>query len=176
MSKASEFNEWYAEHCGHPHHIKFAKSVIDEQQQEIANLKQQVAKLTQANSGIDSRLTNSVKLHNAKVDENNGLRAHINTLSSATLKIHQNIYFKDDDDIGRIDDEFVMLLAKAINKTPRQCLASAKADAVKKCSDWLLLISDKAPCGSDFERNIMTCVDMIRGYAEELREAANEKV
>jgi len=41
MNKAEQFNKWYAEHCGHPHHVKFAKSAIDEQQEEIKALKAQ---------------------------------------------------------------------------------------------------------------------------------------
>lgn len=42
MKKAEQFNKWYADHCGHPHHVRFAKSAIDEQQQEIAELKSMV--------------------------------------------------------------------------------------------------------------------------------------
>ena len=63
-------------------------------------------------------------------EEIKALKAQIDTLSTAAWEIHQNIYFIDDDDeIGYVDDKFVMNLAEAINKTPQHCLDDVRADA-----------------------------------------------
>lgn len=106
MNKSEQFNKWYAEHCGHPHHVRFAKGAIDEQQQEIAL---QNAQLLDANNEIMA------------------LKAMVNAL-------HQKLADFDaysNTDMGYRISPFGKTVVELLNKTPAQCLASVKADVIK---------------------------------------------
>ena len=62
---------------------EYLNGIYEAHQAEIAELKNQIANMVLANAGIDSRLTKSVDLHNAVVEENNALKAQIELIEYA---------------------------------------------------------------------------------------------
>ena len=59
-----------------------SKEKIAQLKAEVADLKKQIAGLTLANSGVNSRLTKSIELRNGVNDENEGLKAQVELLKT----------------------------------------------------------------------------------------------
>lgn len=138
----------------------------DDNQSEIAALKEQVASLTLKNAGLNSRLTNSVDLRNAVVVENNEMKAQVELfrksldfINNLTLEFSSKKQFNELYGWG-------VSSSGLLNKTPRQCLADSDAAAVKKYVD-------------SFDGNSETKVYLSwvkkdgAAYANKIREAAN---
>lgn len=98
---------------------------------EIAKLKKQVEDLTLPNAGVNSRLTNSVALRNAVVEENNGLKCQVELLWHSLEFINNfTLEFSDKKQFDKLY-EWGVCSSSLLTKTRRQCLANVKADAVK---------------------------------------------
>ena len=114
-------------------------NAYDADQAEIAALKEQIANMTLAKSGADMDVFKMSKLHNGVVAQVNELRD--------VLKLFHGDNFIYSEGSEYLEDHVI----ETLNKTPQQCLAQIKADAVKQiiaesykqerfdecCFDWI---------------------------------------
>jgi len=130
---------------------------LDGAAKEIADLNRQVERLTLANAGLNSRLSNSVDLHNEIVDENNELKAMVE-LFKDEFYFFISQYGCECAHPSCKKCEDTNDATKLLFKTPRQCLANVKADAVKEFVDSGVSPNSKAGCIGEFSMTtFQTC-------------------
>jgi len=110
--------------------ISRLKTVIDGLNIHAGAMADKIEKLTLANAGLNSRLTNFQKLYNDLVDENNGLKAMVEELKEAAYIVNYcaSSSSREKAQVDRSALDKALFIA---NKTPRQCLAIDRAQAIR---------------------------------------------